>query len=89
VSADDLITATRNYQLLLTNNGNIGTAYVMQAQRFYGANKEYEQFINIKQEDLSNEQQPDRKQTAREHHATICNIVNQLCEEAAKITGTV
>jgi hypothetical protein len=54
VKAEDLILATKNYQIMMTNNGNIGTAYIMQAQRFYGVNREYEQFINLKQEELKN-----------------------------------
>lgn len=78
VSPHDLISATANYQSLCTANGNINTSYVMQAQRFYGVAKEYEQFINIKMEDLSNAMQSRKPRTAAEHHAAVCKFVRDL-----------
>ena len=54
VKAEDMLIATKNYQILMNNNGSIGTTYVMQGQRFYGIHKEYEQFINMKPEELTN-----------------------------------
>jgi hypothetical protein len=63
VKNEDLLIATKNYQVLMSNCGSTGTAYVMQAQRFYGANKEYEQFINIKPEELIHAEHSRNNQT--------------------------
>jgi len=55
VSPDDLLLATKNYQLYCAHAGNTATSYVMQAQRFYGSQKEYERFINYKPKEVTSE----------------------------------
>jgi predicted phage replisome organizer len=80
VTVQDLISASRNYQAFLAANGNINTPYVMQAQRFYGANREYEQFITIKSEDLINVR--NRPTTASERSRQITNKLLELHAKA-------
>ncbi|WES88810.1 helix-turn-helix domain-containing protein [Dickeya fangzhongdai] len=42
VSPDDLLAGTQRYAAFCTAKGQIGTPYVMQAQRFYGTSREFE-----------------------------------------------
>nr|WP_231578087.1 helix-turn-helix domain-containing protein [Dickeya chrysanthemi] len=41
-SPDDLLAGTRRYAAFCAAKGQVGTPYVMQAQRFYGTGKEFE-----------------------------------------------
>lgn len=42
VSADELLAGTQRYAAFCAAKGQIGTGYVMQAQRFYGTSREFE-----------------------------------------------
>ncbi|WP_236616731.1 helix-turn-helix domain-containing protein [Dickeya dadantii] len=42
VSPDDLLAGTRRYAAFCAAKGQVGTPYVMQAQRFYGTSREFE-----------------------------------------------
>jgi predicted phage replisome organizer len=84
VKIDDLIIATKHYQLLLQNEGSIGTPFVMQAQRFYGAAKEYEGFINEKKRRY---EPRNAKKSAREHAEEVSRECDRYFREAREKTS--
>lgn len=45
VSPDDLLRATKAYAAEMERKSKVGTEFVMQAMRFYGKSRPYEQFI--------------------------------------------
>jgi len=81
IDHEDLLRATQNYQIVMEIKGNIGTDFVMQGKRFYGANKEYEQYLDIKPEEIRNEQR-NYSETAREHATKISKGFAKVFAEA-------
>jgi len=61
----DMVNATKCYADICKAKGNVRTSYVMQAQRFYGVNRDYEEFLNVDPADFSRlvaEKSPPKKQ---------------------------
>lgn len=71
---ENLLLATQHYARFAELTEKIGTEYVMQAQRFYGKRREYEQFINFDETKIPN------KTTKKDDYDMICEEERKYLE---------